>query len=233
MHHLEAHCMLARLAGQVPQLSPQSSSASANHNKSGKPPTKVLSNEQNKSVANTVATVMGSKLPHFAPKVSFPFLVLLASGGHTSLLLCTDIGEYTVLGGTLDDALGEAFDKAARLLGLRGASSGGVAIEQAAARYRATCAHNAASAIPVTAAACTEANVGVSTGVGGTHVSTVNNDDEGSGGAGVAVGAAEEGEQRSGLSVPMRNKANCDFSYAGECYSMYSLCVSCVYFYGG
>jgi len=47
----------------------------------------------------------------FAPKVEYPFLALLASGGHTSLLLCRGLGDYAVLGGTLDDALGEAFDK--------------------------------------------------------------------------------------------------------------------------
>jgi hypothetical protein len=44
----------------------------------------------------------------FMPKVEFPFLVFLASGGHTSILLCKGLGSYEVLGGTLDDALGEA-----------------------------------------------------------------------------------------------------------------------------
>ena len=55
----------------------------------------------------------------FEPKVSFPFLALLVSGGHTSILICHGLGNYTVLGATLDDSLGEAFDKASRLLGLR------------------------------------------------------------------------------------------------------------------
>lgn len=71
---------------------------------------------------------------HFAPRVEFPFLVFLASGGHTSIQLCRGLGEYTVLGGTLDDSLGEAFDKAARLLDLQVEGfSGGVAVERAAA----------------------------------------------------------------------------------------------------
>ncbi len=48
----------------------------------------------------------------------FPFLALTVSGGHTSLVLCSEVGEYEVLGSTLDDAAGEAFDKSARLLGL-------------------------------------------------------------------------------------------------------------------
>ena len=51
-------------------------------------------------------------------------MALLASGGHTSILLCKGMGDYIILGGTLDDALGEAFDKAARLLGLRSGGSG-------------------------------------------------------------------------------------------------------------
>ena len=50
--------------------------------------------------------------------VAFPFLCLIVSGGHTSLYLARDFGEYTFLGGTRDDAAGEAFDKAAKMLGL-------------------------------------------------------------------------------------------------------------------
>jgi N6-L-threonylcarbamoyladenine synthase len=47
-----------------------------------------------------------------------PFVCLLASGGHTLLLDVQERGEFTILGSTLDDAAGEAFDKGARLLGL-------------------------------------------------------------------------------------------------------------------
>jgi N6-L-threonylcarbamoyladenine synthase len=50
--------------------------------------------------------------------LEFPVLVLIVSGGHTELVLMEDHGHYRRLGGTLDDAAGEAFDKAARLLGL-------------------------------------------------------------------------------------------------------------------
>ena len=49
---------------------------------------------------------------------TFPIVVLIVSGGHTELVLMEDHGRYRRLGGTLDDAAGEAFDKAARLLGL-------------------------------------------------------------------------------------------------------------------
>ena len=48
----------------------------------------------------------------------YPFLALLVSGGHTMLIAVRGLGEYEVLGTTLDDAVGEAFDKAAKLLGL-------------------------------------------------------------------------------------------------------------------
>lgn len=60
----------------------------------------------------------------------FPLLALIVSGGHTELALMTNHLEYERLGGTLDDAAGEAFDKIARLLGL--SYPGGPAIQQAA-----------------------------------------------------------------------------------------------------
>ena len=59
-----------------------------------------------------------------------PYLLLLVSGGHTQTLLVEDVGRYRRLGTTIDDALGEAFDKTAKLLGL--GLPGGPAVEQAA-----------------------------------------------------------------------------------------------------
>ncbi|MGZ5099177.1 MAG: tRNA (adenosine(37)-N6)-threonylcarbamoyltransferase complex transferase subunit TsaD [Usitatibacter sp.] len=52
------------------------------------------------------------------PRPEFPFLALLVSGGHTQLMRVDDVGQYVLLGETLDDAAGEAFDKTAMLLGL-------------------------------------------------------------------------------------------------------------------
>jgi N6-L-threonylcarbamoyladenine synthase len=52
------------------------------------------------------------------PAPEFPFVALLVSGGHTQLMRVDSIGQYTLLGETLDDAAGEAFDKSAKLLGL-------------------------------------------------------------------------------------------------------------------
>jgi N6-L-threonylcarbamoyladenine synthase len=50
--------------------------------------------------------------------LAFPYLLLLASGGHTQLVAVKGVGDYVRLGGTIDDAIGEAFDKVAKLLGL-------------------------------------------------------------------------------------------------------------------
>jgi N6-L-threonylcarbamoyladenine synthase len=60
-----------------------------------------------------------------------PYLLLLVSGGHTQLLIVHDVGRYERLGTTIDDALGEAFDKTAKLLDL--GLPGGPAVEKAAA----------------------------------------------------------------------------------------------------
>ena len=49
-------------------------------------------------------------------KINFPFLSLLLSGGHTQLLVAKDYNKYEIIGETLDDALGEAFDKTAKSL---------------------------------------------------------------------------------------------------------------------
>ncbi|MCG5485837.1 MAG: tRNA (adenosine(37)-N6)-threonylcarbamoyltransferase complex transferase subunit TsaD [Sinorhizobium meliloti] len=62
--------------------------------------------------------------------LSFPYLMLLVSGGHTQLILVKGVGEYERWGTTIDDALGEAFDKTAKLLGLP--YPGGPAVERAA-----------------------------------------------------------------------------------------------------
>jgi len=62
------------------------------------------------------------------PTLEPPFLCLLVSGGHSSLILMNDYGKYQVLGKTRDDAAGEAFDKVARLLGL--GYPGGPAIDR-------------------------------------------------------------------------------------------------------
>ena len=62
--------------------------------------------------------------------IEFPYLLLLVSGGHTQLLAVEGVGKYRRFGTTIDDAIGEAFDKTAKMLGL--AYPGGPAVERAA-----------------------------------------------------------------------------------------------------
>ncbi|MCJ7626420.1 MAG: tRNA (adenosine(37)-N6)-threonylcarbamoyltransferase complex transferase subunit TsaD [Anaerolineaceae bacterium] len=76
------------------------------------------------------AWVIPQDLEEPFPEPQFPLLALLVSGGHTELNFMTDHLTYKRLGGTLDDAAGEAFDKVARLLGLR--YPGGPSIQRAA-----------------------------------------------------------------------------------------------------
>ncbi len=66
---------------------------------------------------------------------AFPFLALLVSGGHTQIVDVTGLGRYRILGESLDDAAGEAFDKTAKLLGLP--YPGGAALAELAERGRA------------------------------------------------------------------------------------------------
>jgi N6-L-threonylcarbamoyladenine synthase len=68
------------------------------------------------------------------PAPDFPFVALLVSGGHTQLMRVDGVGRYTLLGETLDDAAGEAFDKSAKLLGL--GYPGGPALAKLAAKGR-------------------------------------------------------------------------------------------------
>lgn len=74
----------------------------------------------------------GHILANFAnnPDIHYPFLCLIVSGGHTMLVLCEEELKYKVLGQTIDDAAGEAFDKVAKVLGL--GFPGGPVVERTA-----------------------------------------------------------------------------------------------------
>ncbi|MEQ8345828.1 MAG: tRNA (adenosine(37)-N6)-threonylcarbamoyltransferase complex transferase subunit TsaD [Sneathiellaceae bacterium] len=69
--------------------------------------------------------------PRLVAELEFPYLLLLVSGGHCQLLTVREVGAFTRLGSTIDDAVGEAFDKVAKMLGL--GYPGGPAVERAAA----------------------------------------------------------------------------------------------------
>lgn len=68
--------------------------------------------------------------PRLTDDLAFPYLLLLVSGGHTQLVAVEDIGRYRRLGTTIDDAIGEAFDKVAKMLSL--GFPGGPAVEMTA-----------------------------------------------------------------------------------------------------
>lgn len=72
------------------------------------------------------------------PGLQFPFMALLVSGGHCQILKCMGIGQYSIIGGTFDDSLGEAYDKTARLLQLPVGGGGGPAVEALAKKGNAT-----------------------------------------------------------------------------------------------
>ena len=79
------------------------------------------------AVNHLEAHALTARLTH---DVAFPYLLLLVSGGHCQLLLVKGVGEYRILGTTIDDAVGECFDKGAKFLGL--GYPGGPAVERAA-----------------------------------------------------------------------------------------------------
>ena len=100
VHHLEAHILMAGLVGL----------------------------DTNDDAENLVEWPATAETHATRRRLDFPFLALLVSGGHCQLLECQDVGGYDILGGTLDDSLGEALDKTARLL--LGPGSGGAILEQ-------------------------------------------------------------------------------------------------------
>ena len=118
VHHLEAHALVARLNDQAGEGNSSSSPPS--------PPPPAAS-------PSSPAPSPSPDPPSPPPLPRFPFACVLASGGHNLTLLVRGVGDYSVLGTTLDDALGEAFDKVARMLGLDPTPSGGAAVEDAAA----------------------------------------------------------------------------------------------------
>ena len=69
--------------------------------------------------------MMVTRLPGICPEIPrFPFMTLLVSGGHTMIVLTRGIGDHVIMGSTIDDSVGEAFDKTARLLGITSVPGG-------------------------------------------------------------------------------------------------------------
>ena len=109
INHLEAHVLMARIENYQQQERVISGGDNDNSN-----------NDTNSNNNN----------------LKYPFLVLLVSGGHCMLLVAKGIGRFETLGATLDDSIGEAFDKVARFLGLGfNENGGGPAIEKLAIEF--------------------------------------------------------------------------------------------------
>jgi hypothetical protein len=134
VHHLEAHCLLAR-----PTLTPYSNANDSKEKNTTSTAAAALGEENHAaavvaaSAAAVAADISGSEgerdcdnindqtsdggkssgVGNHHLQVEFPFVALLVSGGHCQILLVQSVGSYVVLGGTLDDALGEAYDKVA------------------------------------------------------------------------------------------------------------------------
>lgn len=87
------------------------------------------------AVNHLEAHVLTARLPVLGLAAAFPYLTLLVSGGHCQAIAVAGVGRHTRLGGTIDDAAGEAFDKVAKLLGL--GWPGGPALERLALEGRA------------------------------------------------------------------------------------------------
>jgi N6-L-threonylcarbamoyladenine synthase len=82
------------------------------------------------AVNHLEAHALTARLPALEAGAEFPYLLLLVSGGHCQCVAVEGVGRYRRLGGTIDDAIGEAFDKAAKLMGL--GWPGGPAVERLA-----------------------------------------------------------------------------------------------------
>lgn len=142
VHHLEAHALVARLGG------------GGEGGRGGGEGAGEAGGGGAGEAGGEGAEGASSRPPAPPRSPPFPFVCVLASGGHNLLLLVRGVGDYAVLGTTLDDALGEAFDKVARMLGLDATPSGGAAVENAAAgrfpapRSAAAAADAAPAAVP-------------------------------------------------------------------------------------
>ena len=114
VHHMEAHCLVARVKEEEWNDGVREANA------------------KNESIEKDTAAAAATGV------AKFPFVALLVSGGHNVLLKVEGVGKYTILGQTLDDAIGEAYDKTARLLGLPVGGGGGPALEKLAKEYEET-----------------------------------------------------------------------------------------------
>ncbi len=123
VHHLEGHLLSPLLADDAKAFSSDITPASG-HESALKPPafssdiTPASGHESALKPPAFSSDITPASGHESALKLCFPFIALLVSGGHTQLMRVARVGDYELLGESLDDAAGEAFDKTAKLLGL-------------------------------------------------------------------------------------------------------------------
>ena len=118
IHHIEGH-IYANFIGDKISVNSKS---------------EILNSKQISATGGSASGGQNSKFQIPNSSIKFPILCLVVSGGHTQLILMKKHLDYKIVGETLDDAAGEAFDKVARILGL--GYPGGPAIAQLAARWK-------------------------------------------------------------------------------------------------
>ncbi|KAG0042795.1 hypothetical protein BGZ83_012178 [Gryganskiella cystojenkinii] len=124
VHHMEAHALTARLTTQDPDhVSHYSSQERTPEPTSAASTTATITTSNPATTTRTASFALSSTqndsnktLIGSDPYPSFPFLTLLVSGGHTMLLIAHSVNRYTTLATTVDDSIGDAFDKTAREL---------------------------------------------------------------------------------------------------------------------
>ncbi len=116
IHHIEGHIYANFISNKI--------SVSSNNQKTNP--------KQNSNIEKDTPSKISNSL-----NIKFPILCLVVSGGHTQLVLMKDHLQYEVIGQTVDDAVGEAFDKVARILGI--GYPGGPAVARHAANFKFPC----------------------------------------------------------------------------------------------
>ncbi|KAL1529537.1 hypothetical protein AB1Y20_000482 [Prymnesium parvum] len=127
-HHMECHAMVTWLPTQPPPrvdlpvggataAAPKPAACEAPQAAAATPSSSAALDQKALAISQGIPTASTTLSPDGVPP--FPFLTLLVSGGHNMLVLSSGLGRHSILGSTLDDSIGEAFDKTARLLGLQ------------------------------------------------------------------------------------------------------------------
>ncbi|QEK38937.1 hypothetical protein [Candidatus Nesciobacter abundans] len=124
VNHLEAHLLVAKWKHAYNSINVQNEHINSNKQSAGK----TLNNNNN--LQNGSDNNFSKNESISFTGLDFPYGVILASGGHTLLAIATDLGKYSVLGTSLDDAVGEILDKFGRKIGLK--NPAGKHIEQLA-----------------------------------------------------------------------------------------------------